>query len=66
MNKLQSFDSYLLPFTIISAAKDGNSFAIKSILRYYEGYIKSLSIKTTLYDNNGTPYHGLDIYLKKG
>lgn len=48
-----------LPVSIIIAASNGEVNAMKQVLNYYEGYIKSLS-KRVFYDIYGNPYIGVD------
>ena len=33
----------LLPLSVIDAARDGDSQAVEQVLRYYEGYINTVS-----------------------
>ena len=53
----------LLPLSVIDAARSGDAEAMEQVLRYYEGYIFKLCIRT-LYDSNGIPYVCVDEYMK--
>jgi len=53
----------LLPFSVIVSAANGNSGAIDKVLKYYNGYIAALSMKT-LYDEQGVPHLCIDEELR--
>ena len=48
-----------LPVSVIIAASNGEVNAMKQVLKYYEGYIKSLS-KRVFYDVYGNPHVYVD------
>ena len=52
----------LLPLSVIEAARTGDTEAVERVLRYYEGYINKLCIRT-LYDD-GYPHVCVDEYMK--
>ena len=54
----------LLPFHIIKAASEGDVMAINAVLKHYEGYIVSLSIRK-IYDEDGWPYFCVDETLRR-
>ena len=49
----------LLPFNVIAAAANGDTYAICVILKHYEGYIAKLCTRT-LRDENGNTYSYID------
>ena len=49
----------LLPFPVISAAANGDTNAMCTILKHYEGYIAKLCTRT-LKDDNGNTYPYVD------
>ena len=49
----------LLPFHIIAAASNGDVDAINAVLKHYEGYIASLSLRR-VYDEDGNSYTIVD------
>ncbi len=53
-----------LPLVVIEAARAGDAGAMEQVLRYYNGYINKLCIRT-LYDDYGQPYTGVDEYMKR-
>ncbi len=53
-----------LPLAVIEAARAGDAGAMEQVLRYYNGYINKLCIRT-LYDDYGQPYTGVDEYMKR-
>ena len=55
MNRRQNSRYPLLPFAIIEAASNGDTEAIRAVVKHYERYISVLS-KRTIYDENGTPH----------
>lgn len=54
----------LLPFPIIAAASNGDVDAINAVLKHYEGYIASLSIRR-VYDEDGKGYTIVDEELRR-
>ena len=54
----------LLPFHIIKAASEGDIMAINAVLKHYEGYIVSLSIRK-IYDEDGRPHFCVDETLRR-
>ena len=56
--------SKLLPYHIIAAAASGDVEAINEVLKHYEGYIAALSTRQ-LYDENGTPFLGVDEEMRR-
>lgn len=54
----------LLPFPVIAAASDGDVDAINAVLKHYEGYIASLSIRR-VYDEDGKGYTIVDEELRR-
>ena len=53
----------LLPLSVIEAAHAGDSLAVESVLRYYDGYMNKLCTRT-LYELDGTPHVRVDEYMK--
>lgn len=53
----------LIPYTVIVAAKGGDSEAMNCILRHYEPHIIRCS-KRTLYDEYGNQYQVVDEEIK--
>ncbi len=49
----------LLPLDVIAAAANGNTDAMCTILKHYDGYIAKLSTRT-LKDENGNTYAYVD------
>lgn len=58
----KNFD--LLPFPIIAAAVEGDTEAIRAVLKHYSGYIATLSARA-LYSIDGTPVFCLDEDLRQ-
>lgn len=54
----------LLPFPVIAAASKGDVDAINAVLKHYEGYIASLSIRR-VYDEDGKGYTIVDEELRR-
>ena len=54
----------LLPFQTIAAASNGDVDAINAILKHYEGYIASLSLRR-VYDEDGNGYTIVDEELRR-
>lgn len=54
----------LLPFHTIKAATEGDVDAINAVLKHYEGYIASLSVRK-LYDEYGQPHYCVDETLRR-
>ena len=54
----------LLPFQTIAAASNGVVDAINAILKHYEGYIASLSLRR-VYDEDGNGYTIVDEELRR-
>lgn len=52
MNKQKKYKPNLLSYSVIAAAAGGNIDAINKVLKNYEGYISTLSIRY-LFDKNG-------------
>ena len=53
----------LLPLSVIEAAHAGDSLAVESVLRYYDGYMNKLCTRT-LYELDGSPHVRVDEYMK--
>lgn len=64
MKKKFNRDDSLLPFYIIKAATEGDIDAINTILKYYEGYITSLSVRE-LIDEYGQSHYCVDETLRR-
>lgn len=60
--KSKAFD--LPPFQTIRAASDGDIEAINAVLKHYEGYIATLSVRK-LYDENGQAHYCIDETLRR-
>ena len=54
----------LIPFPVIVAASNGDVDAINAMLKHYEGYIASLSIRQ-VYDEAGKGYTIVDNDLRR-
>ena len=54
----------LIPFPVIAAASNGDVDAINAVLKHYEGYIVSLSIRQ-VYDEAGKEYTIVDDDLRR-
>ena len=54
----------LLPVHTIKAATEGDVEAINAVLKHYEGYIASLSVRK-LYDEYGQPHYCVDETLRR-
>ncbi len=54
----------LLPFQTIAAASNGDVDAINAVLKHYEGYIASLSLRR-VYDEDGNGYTIVDEELRR-
>lgn len=52
-------DLGLLPFPVIASATRGDADAVGAVLRRYEGYIASLSVRK-LRDERGSIFYGID------
>ena len=63
-NDNQKKESELLPFHIIKAASEGDVEAINVVLKHYEGYIASLSIRM-LFDEFGQIHYCVDETLHR-
>ena len=59
ISKQDGSDCGLLPFPIIMAASNGDSEAMELVLRHYDSYITSLSMRK-LRDERGNTYWGID------
>lgn len=57
-------DEKLLPFCVIKAATEGDVLAIYKVLKHYEGYIASLSVRK-MYDKYGEIHYCIDETLKQ-
>lgn len=57
-------DEELLPFCVIKAATEGDILAIHKVLKHYEGYIASLSLRK-MYDKYGRSHYCIDETLKR-
>jgi hypothetical protein len=64
MNEQKNRKIGLLPLSIIELAANGDVDAILSVLKHYEGYIKSLSTRK-LYDEYGNTHLYIDEGLKR-
>lgn len=54
----------ILSFPVIAAAASGDVDAINAVLKYYEGYIASLSTRR-LYDDEGNSYMVVDEEMRR-
>lgn len=54
----------ILLFHIVAAASNGDVDAINAVLKHYEGYIVSLSIRR-VFDDNGNSYTIVDEELRR-
>ena len=54
----------LLPFPVIATASNGDVDAINAVLKHYEGYIASLSLRR-VYDEDGNGYTIVDEELRR-
>jgi hypothetical protein len=54
----------LLPLHVIEAAASGDTNAINTVLKHYEGYIIALSTRR-LFDENGTPHLVVDNEMRR-
>ena len=54
----------ILPFHIVVAASNGDVDAINAVLKHYEGYIASLSLRR-VFDDNGNSYTIVDEELRR-
>lgn len=57
-------DEKLLPFCVIKAATEGDILAIHKVLKHYEGYIASLSVRK-MNDQHGRTHYCIDEMLKR-
>jgi hypothetical protein len=64
MSEQKKNKNSLLPLSIIEMAANGDVDAILSVLKHYEGYIKSLSTRK-LYDEYGNTHLYIDEGLKR-
>jgi hypothetical protein len=53
-----------LPLSVITAATDGDTEAVRAVLKHYEGYILTLSMKR-LRDEDGNTYLFADEELRR-
>ncbi|MDO5425135.1 MAG: helix-turn-helix domain-containing protein [Eubacteriales bacterium] len=60
--KDKAFD--LPSFQMIKAASNGDIEAINAVLKHYEGYIATLSVRK-LYDENGQAHYCVDETLRR-
>lgn len=54
----------LLPYPVIVSAVSGNVDAINIVLKHFEGFIATLSIRT-MYDEAGSPHLYIDEELRR-
>lgn len=54
----------IISFPVIAAAASGDVDAINAVLKYYEGYIASLSTRR-LYDDEGNSYMVVDEEMRR-
>lgn len=54
----------IISFPVIAAAASGDVDAINAVLKYYEGYIASLSTRR-LYDDDGNSYMVVDEEMRR-
>ena len=59
MEKTQNHKYFLVPFSVIEAASNGNVEAINAVLKHYEAYITALTTRC-LYDENGVQHLCVD------
>ena len=65
MSKTKKKKAFDLPsFQTIRAASNGDIEAINAVLKHYEGYIATLSIRK-LYDENGQVHYCVDETLRR-
>ncbi len=53
----------LLPYPVIVSAVSGDVDAMNTVLKYYEGYINTLSTRT-MYDETGCPHPWLTVMIQ--
>lgn len=61
-DKTKAFD--LPSFQMIKAASNGDIVAINEVLKHYEGYIATLSVRK-FYDENGQAHYCVDETLRR-
>lgn len=64
MEKTQNHKYFLVPFSVIEAASNGNVEAINAVLKHYEEYIAALATRC-LYDENGVQHLCVDDEKRK-
>ncbi len=64
MTKSARIRTDLLPYPVIAAAVQGDPDAVNRVLRYYSGYIATLSTRTS-YDTYGIPCSQVDDELRR-
>lgn len=57
-------NNHLLSYPVIVLASDGDVDAINAVLKHYEGYIATLSMRT-FYDESGNPHLCVDEALRR-
>jgi hypothetical protein len=63
MGNKKTYKARLLPFPIIKAATSGDIEAINKVIKHYEGYIRTLSMRR-VFDEQGNPLWVLDDELR--
>ena len=63
MSKKKTYKSRLLPFPVIEAAASGDIEAINKVLKHYEGYIRTLSMRR-VFDKEGNQHWCVDDELR--
>ncbi|MBW4829546.1 MAG: helix-turn-helix domain-containing protein [Clostridiaceae bacterium] len=61
-NELKSYNKLIFP--VIEAATEGNSEAINTVVKHYEGYIAVLATRK-FYDTSGNPHLYVDEDLRR-
>ena len=62
--KNRTKNNRLLSYPVITLAASGDVDAINAVLKHYEGYIATLSIRQ-LYDESGNPHFCVDEALRR-
>ena len=63
MNKLANNSAARVPYPILRAACNGDSYAVDAVMNHYDGYINKLATRR-LYDEYGHPRMCIDEALK--
>ena len=57
-------NNHLLSYPVLVLVSDGDVDAINAVLKHYEGYIATLSMRT-FYDEGGNPHLCVDDVLRR-